>query len=89
MCNSFTHPCLFFVCTGSERGSVCKITLQSPGLFNTYFTNLTYHKAGNKINGEERFKSYFSVNVNKKLAFGFNIDFLYSLCQINKEKEWL
>ena len=20
MCNSFTHPCLFFVCTGSERG---------------------------------------------------------------------
>ena len=38
---------------------------------NVPYTNLTYHKAGNKINGEERFKSYFSVNVNKKLAFGF------------------
>ena len=44
---------------------------------NVPYTNLTYHKAGNKINGEERFKSYFSVNVNKKLAFGFNIDYLY------------
>ena len=44
---------------------------------NVPFTNLTYYKAGNKINGEERFKSYFSVNVNKRLAFGFNIDYLY------------
>lgn len=44
---------------------------------NVPYTNLTYNKAGNKINGEERFKSYFSVNVNKKLAFGFNIDYLY------------
>ena len=44
---------------------------------NVPYTNLTYHKAGNKQNGEERFKSYFSVNVNKKLAFGFNIDYLY------------
>lgn len=62
MCNSFTHPCLFFVCTGSERGSVCKITLQSP----VYLTLIL-----------------------RKTTFGFNIDFLYSLCQINKEKEWL
>ena len=44
---------------------------------NVPFTNLTYYKAGNKVNGEERFKSYFSVNVNKRLAFGFNIDYLY------------
>lgn len=44
---------------------------------NMPFTNLTYYKAGNKVNGEERFKSYFSVNVNKRLAFGFNIDYLY------------
>lgn len=43
---------------------------------NVPFTNLTYYKAGNKINGEERFKSYFSVNVNKRLAFGFNFDYL-------------
>lgn len=44
---------------------------------NIPYTNLTYYKAGNKINGEERFKSYFSVNVNKRLAFGFNFDYLY------------
>jgi len=41
------------------------------------YTNLTYYKAGSKVNGEEHFKSYFSVNVNKKLAFGFNIDYQY------------
>ena len=41
---------------------------------NVPYTNLTYYKAGSKLDGEERFKSYFSVNVNKRLAFGFNID---------------
>lgn len=44
---------------------------------NIPYTNLTYYKAGNKVNGEERFKSYFSVNANKRLAFGFHIDYLY------------
>ena len=44
---------------------------------NVPYTNLTYYKAGNKVNGEERFKSYFSVNANKRMAFGFNIDYLY------------
>lgn len=41
------------------------------------YTNLTYYKSGSKVDGEERFKSYFSVNVNKRLAFGFNIDYQY------------
>ncbi len=44
---------------------------------NVPYTNLTYYKAGSKVNGEERFKSYFSVNANKRLAFGFNVDYLY------------
>jgi len=44
---------------------------------NIPYTNITYHKAGNKIDGEERFEAYFSVNVNKRLAFGFNFDYLY------------
>ena len=44
---------------------------------NVPYTNLTYYKAGSKVNGEERFKSYFSVNANKRMAFGFNIDYLY------------
>ncbi len=44
---------------------------------NIPFTNLTYYKAGSKTNGEERFKAYFSVNANKRMAFGFNFDYLY------------
>lgn len=44
---------------------------------NIPYTNLSYYNAGNKINGEEEFKSYFSLNVNKRLAFGFNIDYQY------------
>lgn len=44
---------------------------------NVPYTNLAYYKGGGKEYGEERFKSYFSVNVNKKLAFGFNFDYLY------------
>ncbi len=44
---------------------------------NVPFSNLSYHKAGSKINGEERFMAYFSVNVDKQLAFGFDIDYLY------------
>ena len=52
---------------------------------NVPYTNLTYHKAGNKVNGEERFKSYFSVNVNKRLAFGFNIDYLYGRGYYNNQ----
>ncbi len=52
---------------------------------NVPYTNLTYHKAGNKVNGEERFKSYFSVNANKKLAFGFNIDYLYGRGYYNNQ----
>lgn len=52
---------------------------------NVPYTNLTYYKAGSKINGEERFKSYFSVNVNKRLAFGFNIDYLYGRGYYNSQ----
>ena len=52
---------------------------------NVPYTNLTYYKAGNKVNGEDRFKSYFSVNANKKLAFGFNIDYLYGRGYYNNQ----
>ncbi len=44
---------------------------------NVPYTNLAYHSSGNKINGDDRFKAYFSVNANEKLAFGFNFDYLY------------
>ena len=41
------------------------------------FTNLTYHKSFNSRNSEERFKSYFAVNANSKLGFGFFVDYVY------------
>lgn len=41
------------------------------------FTNLTYYKQGDGRYGEERFKAYFAVNVNKRLGFGFDIDYTY------------
>lgn len=41
------------------------------------FTNLTYYKEFDSRNGEERFKSYYAVNANKKLGFGFYTDYLY------------
>ncbi len=41
------------------------------------FTNLSYYKAGGAPNGEERFKSYFAINANKRLGFGFYIDYIY------------
>ena len=44
---------------------------------NIPYSNLTYYKAGDKVNGEERFKAYFSVNAGKRTAFGFNFDYLY------------
>ena len=41
------------------------------------FSNLTYYKQGGSKDGEERFKAYFAVNANKRLGFGFNIDYVY------------
>lgn len=41
------------------------------------FTNLTYYKHGSGRHSEERFKAYFAVNANKRLGFGFNIDYIY------------
>ncbi len=41
------------------------------------FTNLSYYKGGGSRNGEEHFKSYFAINANKRLGFGFYIDYIY------------
>ncbi len=56
--------------------------LTPPGEFNftntkSPFTNLSYYRAGNKINGEEWVKAYFGVNANKRTGLGFNFDYLY------------
>ena len=49
------------------------------------FTNLTYYKSFNSRNSEERFKSYFAVNANKKLGFGFYIDYIYGRGMYNNQ----
>ena len=41
------------------------------------FTNLTYYKLGSGRRAEDQFKAYFAVNVNKRLGFGFDIDYIY------------
>ncbi len=41
------------------------------------YTNVSYWKGGGSRNGEERFKSYFSVNANKRFGIGFYIDYIY------------
>ena len=49
------------------------------------FTNLTYYKSFNSRNSEERFKSYFAINANKKLGFGFYIDYIYGRGMYNNQ----
>lgn len=41
------------------------------------WTNLSYNTAGNRTNGEDHLTAKFGVNVNKRLGFGFNVDYLY------------
>ncbi|MGL5271920.1 MAG: putative porin, partial [Phocaeicola sp.] len=41
------------------------------------YTNLTYYTAGSGRYAEERFKTYFAVNPNKRLSVGFYIDYTY------------
>ena len=41
------------------------------------YANLDYYKGGSKHSGEERFKTYFGVSVNRKFSFGFNVDYIY------------
>lgn len=49
------------------------------------YTNLTYYKSFNSRNSEERFKSYFAVNANKRLGFGFYIDYVYGRGMYNNQ----
>ena len=44
---------------------------------NIPYTNLSYWPNGDKITGEDRFKAYFSMNMNKQFAFGFKFDYQY------------
>jgi hypothetical protein len=41
------------------------------------WSNISYYRAGNKVNGEERFKGRFGVNSGKRTGVGFSVDYLY------------
>lgn len=48
-------------------------------------TNLQYHKAGTKQNGQDRFRAYFATNINKQAGMGFKIDYLYGRGYYNNQ----
>ena len=64
----FTDALDFFLVTPAEYNFV---NTKSP------WTNLSYYRAGTKINGEERIKAKFGVNANKRTGLGFDFDYLY------------
>lgn len=49
------------------------------------FTNLTYYTCGNKNNGEDRIKVWFSTNINKRSGVGFIYDYLYGRGYYNSQ----
>lgn len=64
----FTNALDFFLVTPDEFNFS---NTKSP------YSNITYYRAGNKINGEEWFKGYYAINANKRTGLGFNIDYLF------------
>lgn len=64
----FTDALDFFITTPGEFHF---IDTKSP------WSNISYYRAGNKRNGEERFKGRFGVNSGKRTGLGFNIDYLF------------
>ncbi len=41
------------------------------------FSNISYYSSGNSTDGEDRFRTYFGMNANRRLSFGFTFDYLY------------
>lgn len=41
------------------------------------YTNLTYHTSGDKVDGDDRFRAYFSRNAGKHFGIGGMFDYLY------------
>ena len=42
------------------------------------YTNLSYHSSGNKVDGDDRFRAYFTTNAGKHFGIGFLFDYLYA-----------
>lgn len=41
------------------------------------YTNITYHTSGNRVDGDDRFRAYFSRNAGKHFGIGGMFDYLY------------
>ena len=42
------------------------------------YTNISYDNCGDKQNGEDHIDAKFAVNANKRLGFGFDLDYFYA-----------
>lgn len=49
------------------------------------YTNLSYHSSGNKVDGDDRFRAYFSTNAGKHFGIGFIFDYLYARGRYDKQ----
>lgn len=65
----FLQPYDYFV---TSPGSFIFTDTKSP------YTNLTYHSSGNKVDGDDRFRAYFTTNAGKHFGAGFLFDYLYA-----------
>ena len=42
------------------------------------YTNLSYHSSGDKVEGDDRVRAYFTTNAGKHFGIGFLFDYLYA-----------
>lgn len=49
------------------------------------YTNLSYHSSGNKVDGDDRFRAYFTTNAGKHFGVGFLFDILYARGRYDKQ----
>ena len=49
------------------------------------YTNLSYHSSGNRTNGDDRVRAYFSTNAGKHFGIGFLFDYLYARGRYDKQ----
>ncbi|MBQ8336963.1 MAG: putative porin [Bacteroidaceae bacterium] len=49
------------------------------------YTNLSYHSTGNRMNGDDRVRVYFSTNAGKKFGIGFLFDYLFARGRYDKQ----
>ena len=49
------------------------------------YTNLSYHSSGNKVDGDDRFRAYFTTNAGKHFGIGFLFDYLYARGRYDKQ----